>query len=400
MTLIDIQFIKTAVSRLSVINSSIIVALITAGGLMCHSSAFAQTGCREVFLNPQNTYSHNTAQPSSTPLLLKAGPPIGAVNYKPVGESSSFSLEEYLTKFCVTGFLVLKDDQIVFERYLQGRKASDGLLSASMSKTVFALLMGIAISEGKLALNGRIATVLPDFKDSAFADSTVEDVLRMSSGVAMKVSYESGVASDNQATNPMISPRQNVREYLKQKKERSSATGSVFDYNGVQTALLGTVLAQRIGTNITSYLEAKIWVPMGAESKSYWIKNYRGEEGVQGQFVATLRDYARLGHLVMNKGRVNGNQIVPADWIAQVAELRRDKPQPANPPFYGLHAWIPQAAGGRLAFQGTNGQNIYVDPIDRIVIVHTGNSPHADFDGNRHYFPLRNAIVQVLRNSR
>ena len=112
--------------------------------------------------------------------------------------------------------------------------------------------------------------------------------------------------------------------------------------------------------------------------------------------MATLRDYARLGYLVMNQGLVNGKQVVPADWIAKMTELRREKPKPSNPAFYGLHIWIPQAAGGRSMFLGGGGQNIFVDPIARVVIVHTGNSAKAEFDGNRHLYPLRDAIVRNL----
>jgi CubicO group peptidase (beta-lactamase class C family) len=369
-----------------------------AGCLLHASFAFAQSGCLDFFRNPQNTYAHNAAQGSAEPLALKQGPPLGAVTYKVPGDSSTFTLEEYLTKFCTTGFLVLKDDQIVFERYLQGRKPTDASLSASMSKTVLALLIGIAVGDGKLALDDRVATVLPDFKDSAFADVTVEDLLRMSSGVALINSFETGADSDNRATNPIVSPQRNVREYLREKKDRFAPAGTVFKYNGAQTAMLGTMMSERVGApNLTRYLEDKLWNPMGAEAKAYWIKNYHGEEGVQGQFAATLRDYARFGYLIMNQGRVHGRQIVPADWIAKMTTLRRDKPQPTGPPFYGLHIWIPQAAQGRSMLWGTNGQNIFIDPIARVVIVHTGNSPKAEFDGNRHLFPLRDAVVRSLR---
>ena len=363
---------------------------------LLYSPAYAQSGCLNVYLNPQDTYSHNTAQPSPTPFPLAAGVALGEVTYKVRGDTGAYTLEQYLTKFCTTGFLVLKDDKVVFERYLQGRKPSDGLLSASMSKTILALLIGIAVSEGKLSLDERIAAVLPDFKDSAFANATIEDVLRMSSGVALKNSFATGADSDNRATNPIVSPRQNVRDYLRKKTESAAEPGKLFKYNGAQTALLGAVLAQRVGNNLTAYLQEKLWMPMGAESKAYWIKNYSGEEGVQGQFVATLRDYARLGYLVMNKGRIDDRQVVPAEWIEKMTELRRDKPQPSGPPFYGLHVWIPQAAGGRSMFWGTNGQNIFVNPVARVVIVHTGNSPQAEFDGNSHLFPLRDAITASL----
>lgn len=358
----------------------------------------AQSGCLDVFRNPQRSYPNNTASASPAPFALGLGAPLKSVSYKLPGESGAATLDDYLGKFCTTGLLILKDSDIVFERYLQGGGAADKLLSASMSKTVLALLVGIAVSEGKLSLSERVDAVLPDFKDSAFAPATVEDLLRMTSGAALVNSFEPGAEADNRATNPMVSPRQNVRDYLRGKRERSSAPGTQFQYNGAQTAMLGAMLRQRVGMDLTSYLEQKLWIPMGAESSAHWIKNQNGEEGVQGQFAATLRDYARLGYLMMNQGRIGDKQVVPADWIAAMTALRPDKPQPARPPYYGLHTWIPQAAGGRSFLWGTNGQNIFIDPLARVIIVHTGNSPKAEFDGNRHLFTLRDAIVRSLKS--
>ena len=102
----------------------------------------------------------------------------------------------------------------------------------------------------------------------------------------------------------------------------------------------------------------------------------------------------------MNQGRIGEKQLVPAEWIVQMTELRRDEPQPKTLPHYGLHVWIPQAAEGRSTFNGVNGQFIFVDPVARVVIVHTGNSPQAAFHGNAHVFPLRNAIVKQLAGER
>jgi CubicO group peptidase (beta-lactamase class C family) len=360
--------------------------------------AAAQSGCRPGFINLQRLFPHNEARPSAEPLRFAAGEPLGNVTYKPIGEAASSTLDEYLDKFCTTGLLVLHKDKIVFEKYLQGVKPDDALLSASMSKTILSLLVGVAVGEGKLALDDHVRNVLPDFAGSAFADDTIEDLLRMTSGVALKTSYVRGEASDNQATDPMTSPRQNMRIYLRGKKDLA-ASGKQFQYNGAVSALLGLALSARTGQSNTAFLADKLWSAMGAESSGYWIKNSSGEEGVQGQFVATLRDYARLGYLVMNNGAVDGKQVVPATWIAQMSSLRRDKPQPPRPPFYGLHVWIPEAAGGRMFFWGAGGQSIFVDPVAQLVIVHTGNSPAAGFDGDRHLFPLRDAIVKKLSAS-
>lgn len=326
--------------------------LIVVLGFLFPATAFAQVGCASDFLNPQESYSHNTALPAAAPFELQRGATLGSVHYKVAGDPAVHTLEEYLGKFCTTGFLVIKDEKIVFERYLQGRKPTDHLLSASMSKTILALLTGLAIGDGKLNLSDRVTTLLPELSASAFADATVEDLLRMSSGAALTNSFERGVDSDNRAINPMIWPRRDVLGYLREKTGRSSPPGSVFDYNGAQTAVLGLIMKRRTGSSATAYLEEKVWRPMGAESTGYWIINQNGDEGVAGQFAATLRDYARLGILVMNQGRINGQQVIPADWITQMTQLRADKPQPSHPPFYGLHIWIPQAAGGRAMFWG------------------------------------------------
>jgi CubicO group peptidase (beta-lactamase class C family) len=372
--------------------ASIVVA---AAALAIAQAAAAQSGCRPGFVNTQSFFPHNEAPASASPLQFGAGEALGNVRYRPIGESADSTLEEYLGKFCTTGLLVLHDRRIVFERYLQGVQPGDALLSASMSKTILALLIGVAVSEGKLALDQRVGDLLPDFRASAFGEDTIEDLLRMTSGVALKASYVRGGVADNRATDPMVSPRQDMRAYLRGKTERDPA-GKRFDYNGAVSALLGIALSERTGKSNTAYLADRLWAPMGAEGNGYWIKNLRGEEGVQGQFVATLRDYARLGYLVMNQGEVNGHHVVPAAWIAQMTALRGDRPQPARPPFYGLHIWIPQAAGGRSFFWGAGGQNIFVDPVARVVIVHTANSPDADFQGNRHLFALRDAIVREL----
>ena len=370
-----------------VIGTALMAAVVT--------DSFAAAGCAG-FRNPQRVYSVNRAESSGFPTALPQGQAIDFVSYVPLGQTKSFTLNEYLNSYCVTGLLVLHKGSVVFERYLQGAGPQDLLLSASMSKTILALMVGIAVEDGKLRLDESVRVVLPDFVTSAFADATVEDLLRMTSGVELKVSYEKGVVSDNQSTSPIISPHQNVQQFLRDKRDLHSA-GKVFHYNGAVSAMLGAVLQARTHQTHAQFLQERIWQPMGAEAPAYWIKNRRGEEGVQGMFAATLRDYARLGLLVMTKGKVGDKQIVPESWITQMTTLRLDKPQPTSQPKYGLHIWIPQAAGGRSMFLGTNGQAIFIDPIAETVIVHTANSPQASFDGNAHLYPLRDSIVKALK---
>ena len=369
--------------------------VVLAASLLISAPSWADPrGCGG-FINTHLRYPVNRAAASDRPAQLPKGPPLGTVTYVARGETATRTIESYMDTFCVTGLLVLHRGRIVLEQYRQGARPDDHLLSASMSKSILALLVGVAVSEGRLRLDEKVVDMLPGFEASVFGQATVEDLLRMTSGVALKTSYEKGGISDNQATNPIISPDQDVGRYLRDRKEADPA-GKVFHYNGAVTAMLGAVLRARTGQTNTDYLSEKLWRPLGAQAPAYWITNKRGEEGVQGQFLATLRDYARLGLLVMNNGKVGDTRVVPEKWISQMVALRMDKPQPGGPQKYGLHIWIPQAARGRSMFLGTNGQAIFIDPVAQVVIVHTANAPEADYNGNGHLYPLRDAIIREL----
>ena len=96
-----------------------VICLAIAAILHC-GLVHAQTDCLRGFQNPQDKYPHTTAQPAGAPFAFKvAEMPLGGVKYRARGESGDLTLDEYLKKFCTTGLLVLKDDTIVFERYLQ-----------------------------------------------------------------------------------------------------------------------------------------------------------------------------------------------------------------------------------------------------------------------------------------
>jgi len=92
-------------------------------------------------------------------------------------------LDAFLDANPNTGLLVLKGDTILAERYQYGRTAQHRFASASVAKTVLGMLVGIAVSEGKLKLEDRVAQYVPALAGQAYGDATVRDLLTMSSGV-------------------------------------------------------------------------------------------------------------------------------------------------------------------------------------------------------------------------
>ena len=367
--------------------------------LLLSATAQADAECQyENWRQLLRRYPSNEASPPTLAQPLKIGKPIDVSKflYQSILLKKNASLDEYVESSCVIGLMLLKDGLVVYENYFHGWRPEMQYLSASVSKTVLSLIVGIAIAEGKLSLATKVVDIFPDYKSSAFGEVTVEELLRMTAGVKLVNNYIAGAASDNQATNPIIEPNQNIYQYLKEKSAVTAGAPKVFEYNGAISAMLGLVLTKAIGQTATSYLEEKVWQPIGAEDKAYWIKNRRGEEGVQGQFFATLRDYAKIGLLISENGKAHGLQVVPAPWIAQMTTLSKEKAQPLKPPYYGLHIWLPTFKQGSSQAMGTNGQFIYIDPRSRIVIVQTAAQKSPVGPQVNEFFPFRNAIVEEL----
>lgn len=120
-----------------------------------------------------------------------------------------------------------------------------------------------------------------------------------------------------------------------------------------------------------------LWEPLGAERDGYFIMDGPPGEGREfsgAGYNATLRDFARFGLMMLNGGRANGRQIVPAEWVA--LSTRPTEPAPAGENGYGMQWWT--FANGAYAAIGLQGQYVYVDPQTRTVVVKLSHFPPGD----------------------
>ena len=107
-----------------------------------------------------------------------------AITYEYGGRSNS--IDDYLLHIPVTGLLIGKDDKILVERYQYGRTDHDRFTSASMAKTMVAMLLGIASADNsKFSIDRRAAAFVPGLRHSAYGETTLRDLLHMSSGVTV-----------------------------------------------------------------------------------------------------------------------------------------------------------------------------------------------------------------------
>ena len=311
---------------------------------------------------------------AATPLALPraAQPPAIRYRYRNIG----YTLDDYLERRRITGLLVLKNGEIVAERYRYGRTDDARFISFSMAKSVTALLVGVALQRGAIAsLDEPAQKYARELAGSPYGGTTLRQLLRMSSGLRFTERYD---GQDDIARLSRASATGNPSpvSVLRSITERHSPAGEKFAYAGSETDVLGRVLAGATGRSMAALTAEWLWQPMGAEHDAFWRIGADGQEQAMGAFNASLRDWGRLGLLLANDGRAGSQQVLPRDYLLDATDIARQPaafaPGKATPFLgYGYQFWLLPLKERTFALQGIHGQTVYVQPATGIVMVQT-----------------------------
>ena len=203
----------------------------------------------------------------------------------------------------------------------------------------------------------------------------------MSSGVKFTEEYTNPESSvEVMWSRTMVQETERLNDFAKS-VGRAEPPGTKFVYRSLDSQVLGWLVKQVTGESLADYLSQKIWQPLGMEQNATWLTDRPGPDGMEAAYCclnATLRDYGRFGLLFLNKGKWNGKQIVPEEWVEQAtvphgSEVQAGHLYPGYPMGYGYQWWtFPNHA---YSAEGVNFQFIYVNPADNMVIVKTSAFP-------------------------
>lgn len=303
---------------------------------------------------------------------------------------SSKTVDDYLQETKATGLIVLKDGQIVLERYQYDRSPEMRFRSFSMAKTFTAMLVGIAHQKGFIkSLDDRVSDYWPQIGRSVYGQTSIRNLLRMGSGAPFRELYTWTPDDDIWVWGRVLHAAENrsqpekVDDYLNSKTQREIEQGARFKYATIETEILGRVLARATGRTVSQLTQEWLWGPMGAESEARWVlASTDSAESTGGGFNATLRDYARFGVLLANDGQRDGSPIIPIDFLLDATDANRVpmafKPKMATSFYgYGYQTWIFPMKERTFALQGIHGQVIFVQPASKIVMVQTSAFDYA-----------------------
>jgi CubicO group peptidase (beta-lactamase class C family) len=296
-------------------------------------------------------------------------------------DGAARTLDDYLARNPVTGLVVARGETLLVERYQYARTDRHRFASFSMAKTVTAMLVGIAIADGRIrSVDDPAAAYVPELAGTEYGGTSLRHLLEMSSGVRFIENYSGHDDAARLSADTVAQAGPGGAATVKPYNERLWSPGYKFAYSSAETQVLGLALRAATGRPVAQYLEEKIWQPMGAEADATWLVDRAGQEATYCCLNAVLRDYARLGLLLAHDGRRGERQIIPRDWLLAATTVPADrwhlKPYAATRSFgYGYQTWIFPGERRMFALLGLHGQAMFVDPTSRLVMVQTMVSP-------------------------
>jgi len=345
-------------------------------------SLFDQDVIVQNFQNMEDAYNVSSFSASSSPF-----PNPENLNYQLpstfISKGNSKNTEEFLDYSRTTGLLIIHNDTIVFENYNNDLQQDETHISWSVSKSLVATLVGIAVEKDMFKIDEPITKYLPQFKETGYDNVIIKDILQMSSGVGFNEDY-ADFFSDINKFGRAFAMGTSLEDFSKS-LNREKPPGTICHYVSINTQMLGLLLAEVSGKSITTLTKEWLWDPMGAEYEANWIVDNTGFEVVLGGLNATLRDFSKLGLVYLHDGYYNNNQIVPSQWVKEATTPDADHLMPndnSGSLGYAYQWWIPPNDPNAFFAHGVYNQFIYIQPDKNLVITKLSANHHFKFEGS------------------
>lgn len=303
------------------------------------------------------------------PALVKSRDIPGSDTLRELPDGAELDLQidvdAYMKEQRHVAVVVLHNGKVRLERYGLEFEDDGRWTSFSVAKSLTSTLVGIAVQEGDIeSLQDPVSKYIQGLENSAYDDVTIEQLLTMSSGVAWDETYtdpDSDVAKFN--NHVAEDGGSNLVSYMA-KLPRAHPAGEVWNYSTGETNLIGVLVVEATGRTLSEYLSDKIWGPYGMQQDATWLLNDDGTEISGCCIQAATRDFARFGQFILEGAEVDGQRLVPEDWIARATTKRIGYDAPGLG--YGYQWWTYD--DGAFAADGIFGQGIFIDPNRNLVI--------------------------------
>ena len=315
-------------------------------------------------------------------------------------DSYAFPVRDEATRKGVRtdALLVIRDGQVVYERYAEPTSAATPHLGWSMAKSILATTMGVAYGQGLFKLDAPVADYYPPF--SAHPQIKVGHLLNWASGLDWQEDYEYAPLKSSVVAMLYTRGRSDMAAFTAA-HTADAEPGARFRYSSGDTNVLSAALKGMVGeAAYADYPWTALFNPLGIKS-AVWETDAAGTFVGSSYLYMTARDLARVGLLMQREGRWGEQQVLPKAWVEfnrtpfANYQPQADKPNESVPggqwwlnvPMAGARKPWPDAPSNTLVASGHWGQGLYVLPDEKLVIVRYADDRDGSFDRN-HFLKL------------
>ena len=253
---------------------------------------------------------------------------------------------------------------------------------------------------------------MPELTNSGWGENTLREILDMRDSSNWVEDYDSPESTvrrqdcaDGLLTGPMCIDTAVIGNYkfLPAVGKEASRKGK-FVYKSGTADVMAWVLEAATGKRYADLVSERLWKPIGAESNAGITVDVSGFTLASGGMFASLRDTAKIGQLILNKGQAGKTQVVPENWINDMTDQPGDNSimplgSESINPYYRSFIWGIGDGEGTVLANGVHGQFVYISPKTGVVITIFSTWPNAD--GGAPEVGLENAmeIIEAIKNS-
>lgn len=346
-------------------------------------------GIRLTYLRGESssTIDDGTLFPSKIISKGNSKPWSADINYNK--QKLSPELEKALKETESVSFLVVRHGKILQEHYWDGYRKTTASNSFSMAKTVTVLLLGKALDEGRIKdINTPFSDFYPEFSKNEFGKNlTLEHLASMEAGLDWKEDYKNPLGPNAAAYYGFSLADVVFSNQLKQNP------GEKFEYQSGATQLLGFAIGKSTGVTLAEYASSKLWKPLGMEQNAAWTTDDLGVEKSFCCIQSNARDFAKIGLLLLNKGRLSNIPLFSEKFIEKMTN-----PTQHSNGIYGLGLWINQDFKiPHFYMRGLYGQYVIVVPQYDMIIVRLGKKENPEKDSKNRPKEVEFYVTEALK---
>jgi CubicO group peptidase (beta-lactamase class C family) len=294
----------------------------------------------------------------------------------------------------IASLVVCRDGVIIAEEYYNGYRSDSIKPVMSVTKTVMALLVGLALEKGYIDdINDPISKYLTGvviFPDETKANITLEQMLKMTFGHAWNGTSPNSLYSTYAAMSDHL-------QYIID-LPLEYTPGTVFNYSDGASHLLSVIITEAAGVNTLDFANQHLFMPLGI-THVIWPADDRGYPSGSGSLNLSPHDMVKIGNLILNGGRHNGVQVVPENWITAMTTTHiSTNNNILYGPEYGYQIWINSSAAHTYYFaMGWGGQFIFIVPDQNLVVTAACKTANLTWQqAGEHWDKIIRTIVEII----